>query len=552
MQNMERTYILGNNNSLLELGGTFIEIPSLNTNEDQKIHNWLIQIFKNNEIEKVVIEIGNNPILSLVIGYHIRLSIEELQGKSLLPILFVSNLSLYSVILQTEIYGQIIATKGVFFSEFDLRLNKRDIEHLVGLKENEYMDKFLKIIHIRPDETVGRHSLANIWGAFAMDKAANSNALSSTEEFRHKLYFKYLSAFNNIYKLKASPLKVMGNIKIGNINIINAEGKRILLIDDEADNGWEIVLRKVFKTTGADDFVVINEKVKDFDMLTKSSKRIIETEKFDLYLIDLRLNGLEEDNNLRTQEFSGMKLLRKIKSINEGNQVIIFTASNKVWNLKALLEAGADGYYMKESPEYNFTRAISEYNYLNFVENVNKCFKRNHLSEIFIDLRNTRIQNSNIDKVFVAESTTALKIAWEQIKMNYMNFGFLTLYQSIESYANKLYVISDDYDTLEGTTTIDKTDRNRIKWCMTFVKDDQNGCYFSSKEHILQNKIEPTTLFKVSCLFKIKYLKDDNFLKKLGSLNLIRNKIAHKGAKEFVTIFELKEILGILARIRQN
>ena len=56
--------------------------------------------------------------------------------------------------LQTEIYSQILATKGVFFSEFELQSNKTEIEHLIGLNESEYLMKFLKIIHIQPDETV--------------------------------------------------------------------------------------------------------------------------------------------------------------------------------------------------------------------------------------------------------------------------------------------------------------------------------------------------------------------------------------------------------------
>lgn len=49
-----------------------------------------------------------------------------------------------------------------------------------------------------------------------------------------------------------------------------------------------------------------------------------------------------------------------IKKINPGIQVIIFSATNKVWNLQALQEAGADGFIIKESPENsidpNFTK----------------------------------------------------------------------------------------------------------------------------------------------------------------------------------------------------
>lgn len=551
---MERTYILGNSKSLEGLGGTFIEIPDLKDKNEVKTHNWVIELFRANEIDKIVIEIGENPLLSLQIGYHIRLSIENIRERVLTPILYVSNLSLKTIMLQTEIYNQILATEGVFFSEFDLGSNKIEIEHLSGLNESEYLTKFLKVIHIEPDETVGRHSLANIWGAYAMDKASNANALSKDSEFKKKLYFKYISAFNNMDKLKPLRINMQGNMHVGDVNKIMAKGKRILLIDDEASKGWETVLRKILKTSTSEDFVVINEKVKDFEVLSKDSKRIIETQKFDLYLVDLRLNGLEEDENLKTEAFSGMKILKKIKSLNEGNQVIIFTASNKVWNLKALLDGdtGADGYYMKESPEYNFSKNVSEQNYKDFKDNIDKCFQKRYLKEIYTEWKNTKNKNTNSDSDFIAESDTALDIAWEQIKRNNLDFGFLTLFQSIESIANKLYSTDNYKDTLEGEITIVKTDREQYEWLMTYKKDHQKGDYFSFGESMQESHRKPTALYMVSCLFKIKYQKDESFLKEIGSLNKRRNRIAHKGAKGFATKKDLIKILNILEEIRNR
>tara|TARA_B100000767_G_scaffold14522_1_gene13915 strand:+ start:2484 stop:4133 length:1650 start_codon:yes stop_codon:yes gene_type:complete len=547
---MERTYILGNSAPIEKLGGTFVEIPSLLNEVD--IHNWVIELFHSNKIDRVVIEIEKDPKLSLQIGYHIRLSIESIKDSVLIPILYVSKLALNTVMLQTEIYSQILATKGVFFSEFNLQSNKVEIEHLIGLNENEYLTKFLKIINIQPDETVGRHSLANIWGAYAMDKASNANAISEASEFKKRLYFKYVSAFNHIDKLRPLLLNVLGNIKVGNVNRIKAEGKRILLIDDEASKGWGTVLRKILKTSSGEDFVVINEKVKDFDALSSESKRIIETQKFDLYLVDLRLNGLEEDENLNTAAFSGMKVLKKIKSLNEGNQVIVFTASNKVWNLKALLDAGADDYYMKESPEYNFSKTISEQNYLDFKNNVVKSFDRSYLRGLFTEWKNTKSKNNNTVRNFIAESDTALDIAWELIRRNYLDFGFLTLFQSIESIADELYSINHYQDSLEGEVTIDKAvgEESEWEWLMTFVGDKSNGDYFSFGKSIQKNNIKPTTLYKVTCLLRIRHQKNEKFLKEIGVLNRKRNRIAHKGAKGFATKEDLIEILKILGEIR--
>jgi DNA-binding NarL/FixJ family response regulator len=547
---MEKTFILGNSSSLEGFGGTFVKIPDL-LNET-KIHDLVVELFRVQQIDKIIVEIGENPSLSLQIGYHIRLSIENIKEGALIPIFYVSELSIRSIMLQAGIYSQILATKGVFFSEFNLQSNKVDIEHISGLNQNEYLNKFLKIIHIQPDETVGRHSLANIWGAYAMDKASNANALSEASEFKKKLYFKYVAAFNELEKLKPNLLNVLGNIKVGDVKRIKAEGKRVLLIDDEASNGWGTVLRKILKTSSDEDFVIINEKVKDFEAFSEESKRIIEKQKFDLYLVDLRLNGLEEDENLKTVAFSGMKVLKKIKSLNEGNQVIVFTASNKVWNLKALLDAGADGYYMKESPEYNFSKTISEQNYHDFKDNVVKSFDRSYLRGVFAELEHTKRKNNSTVRNFIAESNNALDIAWELIKRSYLDFGFLTLFQSIESISGQLYSLNPYQDSLEGEVTIDRTvgDESEWEWLMTYQKDILNGGYFKFEKSLQTKNTNPTTLYKVSCLFKIKLQKDETFLKGIGRLNKLRNAIAHGGTRNSATKNDLIEILKILGEIR--
>lgn len=49
-------------------------------------------------------------------------------------------------------------------------------------------------------------------------------------------------------------------------------------------------------------------------------------------------------------EYSGAKILDEIKSDNFGTQVIMYTASNKSWNMRELIGKGADGFYIKESP----------------------------------------------------------------------------------------------------------------------------------------------------------------------------------------------------------
>ena len=96
---MGKTYILGNNKDLAKyLEYDFIEIPTIMCSNDYEIHNWLVNVFQHNEIEKLVIEIGSDVVLPFQIAYHIRLSINELKYKSLIPILFINHYLPYNYI----------------------------------------------------------------------------------------------------------------------------------------------------------------------------------------------------------------------------------------------------------------------------------------------------------------------------------------------------------------------------------------------------------------------------------------------------------------------
>jgi hypothetical protein len=85
---------------------------------------------------------------------------------------------------------------------------------------------------------------------------------------------------------------------------------------------------------------------------------------------------------------------------------------------------------------------------------------------------------------------------------------------------------------------------------MTYFEDSNNGSYFISNISHQPSHKKPKTLFKVSCLFKIKYSKDDSFLKELGRWNKKRNNIAHQGAKGFTSPKIIQEILKVIKEVR--
>jgi hypothetical protein len=146
-----------------------------------------------------------------------------------------------------------------------------------------------------------------------------------------------------------------------------------------------------------------------------------------------------------------MKVMQKIKSLNPGYQVIIFSASNKVWNLKALLDAGADGYYMKESPELGFSSDFSKQNYLRFREDVKSCFDRNFLRTLFVSYEEI-LQKINsfttYSDDFKEELKNQFQLFWNMIlsakTKTQFAYSYITLYQVIEMINNQFFTKNND------------------------------------------------------------------------------------------------------------
>lgn len=446
---MEKIFTVGfSKESIINLGFPNLEIPNLVDN-DTEYHDFIIKIFQNNKIDKLIFDLSTKPIQSLKLAYHIRLSLTELKEKSLIPILFSATQSFESIIGNCGKWIQIFSTNGTYFTS--LNLAKMDVLHIESLKAKEYKIGFLDNIQILPDETEGKHSIANQWGAFAMDKASNTNVLFYNDDLKqtfHKLYFKYIQAFQFDYGSLDKTTHIKGNIPVGSANTIEAKNKKILLIDDEAEKGWELVLKKVFKNG---DFQVIKEKVADYNSFSESAKKSISEGGFDLFLVDLRLNGVQEEEFTPIERFSGTNVLSEIKNQNKGNQVIIFTASNKAWNIKPLLDFGADAFYIKESPEYMFSSKVSESNYLSFKSNVETCFERNYLKNISSKIYKLKNNLKNLKNIYNQKFLDEIEILLDQsFDMHYnakdekqYAYAYVTLYMIIEI-LNKEFVEEDE------------------------------------------------------------------------------------------------------------
>lgn len=382
---MAQTYIIGNDSIKSALTGDgFVHIiaPSKGL-KDQEIHDFLINSLQG-DMQCVILDASKDRATMLTMAKHIRLSLEALGTGSLCPIIFITELSPRAFMLPHSETDDVdvLQTEGIYISS----LNELNVitKYCKPLDVERYHTGFLNRINVVPPSEFSGHSLANQWGARVMYRfTSGGNIEDSTypelEKVKKSLYMKYIMASTTDIKTLIFQGMVVGSLSERHIR---SNDKRILYIDDCAESGWKDTLKNLFTNA---EFEYIDRSVLSFEDYTEEEQNKILNEDWDLYLLDLRLGGDKEENIYNTDEFSGMKVLKRIKEHNRGNQVIMFTASNKAWNFKSLLspDAGANGYYIKESPALKLPEQFSLMNITAFITDVNKCFERAYLKEFY-------------------------------------------------------------------------------------------------------------------------------------------------------------------------
>lgn len=327
------------------------------------------------------------------------------------------------------------------------------------------LEEDLKLIHLELPSNIGQHSLANQWGAEVLARTANIkyDIPIEIQESKKTLYFKYA-----LLKTQLSGIYESDSEYKSKSTTFESKGKRILLIDDEANKGWEQIVRALF----ADAYIidVAKGKILNFDELPKSYIKKIQEDFYDLYLLDLRLQGENEENIVQTEQFSGMDILDAIKQINPGNQVIMMTASNKAWNMKKLIDKGINGYYIKESPEQLLPEEFSQESFRYFKNNVEIAFKNVFKRDLWADYYalTEYVKGSSLDDELKDELSSQLEI-YNMFMLSALNSDelgpvYLTLFQVFEIikqyYSREIELKSD----LPGNirTIIDETGKSKI------------------------------------------------------------------------------------------
>ena len=547
------------------------EIANPNFSFDKKVTEILNQ-FESHEFDVIFIPFSLSEenyieFLGLQFAYHIRLT--QSFNNTRTPIVFFGNES-PEIINKITNAGVILFTPGVYCTTKSNVLDfKKQIAHILENKpkitKDEYNSIFLERIHVQPPANYStHHSIANEWSILRWAKAMSVNNDDDISYIESKigssLYFKFLNAR---YPIKATNIFKANDLKLNN------NGK-ILYIDDEAEKGWSELFSHLLYD---------NCKLKDFDgelgyeFKGKEKQEIIDLcfekvihYKPDLVILDLRLHD-EDFEVINPQEISGFQILKKIKEHNKGIQVIIFSATNKIWNLLELQKNGADGFILKESPELSIDPEFTKQSILNICKTIDECLEFSFLINFYSNYEELKIKllprtiyntaENPLDKNFVNEYLKWLKFGIDNIQ-NYKNkeglvTSFLILFSVLENLANRII----DIDNSENVFINNehkyqhkfRSNNEYLKFfeCREDVFSRSNNILYSSRSINWNQKILNTLDFLSS--FEINFPNINNIIKK-------RNDIIHSnttyGNNIDISIEELKQLFYLITNNINN
>jgi len=355
-----------------------------NSDIDSYISNVILPQIKNSEFDVILIKdkLSENYIdfFGLILAYHIRLSREFLKEKSMSAIIILSDIDILSI-NKITLLGRVFFTKNIFIAA-----NKKEtlqlchMELIQNLNEQEYQNKFLNLIEIEPPEDSNNHSIANEWAIYQWSKLLGITSdliVQKMSKVTNSLYFKYLK----------SKYSLQDKSKNDAIKLQKFTGK-VLLVDDKWADGWKDVIES-FVSKHYDNVIcdTLEWAKKDLtldDLKANVSEKIKSCDP-DVVLLDLRLLNNEE-NNTKISKISGIQILKYIReeckeSINQGIQIIIFSASGDSLIVEEAAKYGTIGYVKKDSPINRYIASKGSFGKLDQL--IKDGIERKHLKEIW-------------------------------------------------------------------------------------------------------------------------------------------------------------------------
>ena len=277
-----------------------------------------------------------------------------------------------------------------------------------------------------------------------------------------------------------------------------------------------------------------------------------------MVILDLRLHP-NDFNSTDISVITGYKLLNAIKDYNRGIQVLMFSATNKIWNLQALQKSEVDGFIIKEAPENSIDNNFTKQSVLQLIKNLSNSTKNTYRKKIWdkIQIEKEHIAKLRRKKRISLEYEKAVTVLLTMIedalfskdlKYAYAT-AFMNLFRIIEATAN---------EWINKEAIIEKNEKGEVYSYFVFRKDGSQLLKFN------------TDAFKANPSVKLSFDRPNpslpyfqkicNTLHMLGSYNLDaynivakRNNFTHIDLIENneIEIFTVRDFLTIFNLVEQ-
>jgi DNA-binding NarL/FixJ family response regulator len=395
---------------------------------------------------------------------------------------------------------------GIFYKSFFALFGKGENDE--G-KSDYGINRFLKTINRDFNTKVititsenlahDRHSITNYWGAVKLALNAGYGIDEINYTFPPTIYFNYL--------LKKYSIKIDASKEKTNFSSLLKKGK-VLLIDDNSEKGWKSVLEKIFGENSIDSkSFMIGVVQKDNKGKWKVDSNL---NKYDLVFLDLYMPEYQgQKPNLKNGEI----LLELIKDSYPQVPIIVFTASNKSWTRETVQNFGADGMYVKESPEFTGDQNYSKENFINFEKSIRETLKKYKVlrpyweaiqkileGQTFLSIpekRDSKLKDRIEERLMMFYGL--LKRGFEQTKFNERKFhfsdyelAFMTLWSALNEISEAYYDKEDESEFFE------LNDNNGKIWKLSPPKNhkDSNWKIISSNKYLIKNEYEFFNILK--------------------------------------------------------
>ncbi len=436
--------VIDNNESYSALFSKIIEQNNFEPFKINTIETKIEGILQNLKKEKpslVFINAGaclnenDNPASQLGVDIlkHIRLT-EDLEERRTVPVILYSFAKDKEDFIRLRPENLIVFSEGSYYFNI-FNLNRSLVEGLINVGNDFLIGNNMDIKQLRDlnplrsyikVDTTGiiledRHSIANWWGPQRLlwgyklslppdrrEIPEGNPVMKNFIEEKKKLPVKKLlftidkQEVLNEGKIKET-CKEFDLIKLKE-KVKGQDGsyKKVLYIDDEAYLGWANAFKQILFPDISKFFDKMDEKTQQLYLTDHGQEIFTVYQSFEkakeeitpdllktyaLVLLDLR-DKTTDIGKQQPDQLTGVNLLKKIKDPEKGDPsipVIIITASNKQWNYERILELGANGYWIKESPEFGIDEEYSLRNYLKLRNIIAEVLSREYLRKIWWD-----------------------------------------------------------------------------------------------------------------------------------------------------------------------